>query len=133
VWEIDTPVDAVVTGGMTSRAEVTPPTPLPYGCKRITPARIGSDVLGWIAIDYLAAEHRVRVTPHFMLNRKQLPIRFGMHDVEEAILMVVAFFSDQVMPLQPGMWTREVADVYRNVMAIILRGLAWGFAEDQAL
>src|SRR5438445_10935303 len=70
---------------------------------------------------------------HFVLDGEKLLAALGIDDVLEAILMLIAFFHDQLSLYEPAIRPREIRDVHLHVMPVIVRNRAVGFAENEFL
>src|SRR5262247_3930382 len=99
----------------------------------ITAADVGAEVLRRVTIHELPTKHGMGHAADFMLNGKQLAACLGMDNVLEAVLVVIAFLSDQTMLLQERVRTREVGDVHGEVVPIIFRNFCGRFAENETL
>src|SRR4026207_1428191 len=61
-----------------------------------------------IAIDERTPVERVLRPPAFVLEREQPFAAFGVDEILEAILMLIALFGDQLLPEQPLVRSREI-------------------------
>lgn len=65
----------------------------------IAATSIAANILGWVAIENLTAQHWMREATHLMLNDKQLATRFGVHDILETVLILATLLGHETMLL----------------------------------
>src|SRR5215510_1277483 len=73
--------------------------------KGITTAGIGTEVLRRVPVYELTAKHRMGHATDFVFDGKQLAAGLRVDNVLEAVLIGIAFLSNEAMLLQERMWT----------------------------
>src|SRR5687768_5007824 len=86
----------------------------------IAPTSVGAEILGRIAVDYLASVHGMEQAADFVFNLEQNLASFRMHNVLKTILMLIAFLRDQAVLTEELVGTGEVRHVNGNVMAVVV-------------
>src|SRR6266545_4815991 len=118
-----------------------PPSPLPSRSpgrsagwvEGVPAALIRRLALGRIPVHEGAHEHGVRVAPHFVLDHAEDLARVDVHDLLEAILIVLALFADEPVLVEPLVGTGEVRDVDGDVIAVVGGNGRAGLPEHQLL
>ena len=87
----------------------------------------------WIAIDLFPGIKRMGHAPHLVFDLEQQLVVAEIYNVDEPILVLVAFLAHKIALQKPLVGSREIREVDGYVMSIVGRQWCIDFAKDQRL
>src|SRR5450759_1929955 len=101
--------------------------------KRVVAAHVIVIGLRRIAVDERPRIERITQAAHLVLDREQQLAAVQVNDVAEAILVFIAFFGNQAACSEEAMRPRKIREINLDVVAVIGRQRACGFAKQKLL